>query len=366
MKITKLITLAAGFSLALSASANAQFSVSGGGSAIPGSGSGGDALVAGDGGAVYDTTMAGLEATSTVAVANAVTSITSIDIDGLAHSWMGDTQATLEDPTGVQHLIWLRPGYLNTSNFGQSGDFDGGNYSFVGDGSGAALPTTSGSGGAAAGTYNQTFDSGGTTWVSGTNGIVNTPMNSITGPAGNWTLHLYDWGGGDSGSFTGWTLNGTDAPAGNTGSAYCFGDGTGAACPCSNVGSAGEGCANSTLAGAVLTGSGDATFSSDTLAFAVAGAPASVNGLLLRAANMVALPAGDGILCATGMSHRSQIQTTSVTGTDSFTDFSGAAFNTEAFVGAATNFQYYYRDVAHGTCTATFNFSNGWTVTYLP
>ena len=365
MRISKLISIA-GLGVALSASANAQFSVSGGGSFIPSSGTGGDAAVVGDGGATYDTVQPGLEGISTVTVGVAVTSIDSIQIDGLNHTWIGDTQGTLEDPSGTEHLIWLRPGYLNTSGFGNAGDFDGGNYTFVGDGSGVDLPTTSGTGGAPAGVYNQSFTSGGTTWVSGTNGIENTPMASITGAAGNWSLHIYDWGGGDSGSFLGWTLNGTEAPAGNTGSAYCFGDGTGAACPCGANGGAGEGCANSGGTGSTLTGSGDASLGADTFTLDVAGAPAGVNGLLLRAANQIALPAGDGILCTAGQSHRSQIQTTSAAGTDSFTDFNGNTFGTVAFSGAATNFQYYYRDVAHGACTSTFNLSNAWTVTYLP
>ena len=358
MRITKLISIA-GISIGLAASANAQFSVSGGGSAIPASGTGGD------GGATYDTVMPATPAASTVSVGVAVTNISSIEIQGLAHSWMGDTQAVLEDPAGTGHLVWLRPGYLNTGNFGNSGDFDGGDYTIVGDGSGADLPTTSGSGGAAAGTYNQTFTSGGVTWVSGTNGINNTAFADITGAAGDWTLVIYDWGGGDSGAFTGWTLNG-NAVAPNTGAGYCFGDGTGAACPCGANGGAGEGCANSTGAGATLTASGDASLSGDTLSFSVAGVAGARNGLLLRAANQVALPAGDGILCAAGMSHRSQVQTTDGAGTDTFTDFNGNTFGAVAFPGAATNFQFWYRDDAHGGCSSLFNFSNAWEVTYMP
>jgi hypothetical protein len=140
---TKRIAVVATLALALTSTANGQFSESGGGSAVPSSGTGGDANAAGDAGALYDTVQAGLPGTSSVNVANAVTSITSVEIQGLAHTWCGDTQATLEDPAGVEHLLWLRPGFLNTSNFGNSGDFDGGNFTIVDDGSGADFPTNS-------------------------------------------------------------------------------------------------------------------------------------------------------------------------------------------------------------------------------
>lgn len=198
MRTLKLISILSA-SLALTASANAQFSVSGGGAAI------GDA----DGGQVYPTTMPLNPGTSCVTVPANVTSITSIEVAGLNHTWSGDLQMTLADPNGVEHLVFLRPGFLNTSNFGNSGDFTG-DYTFVESG-GAALPNSSAAGNIAPGTYNQTFDSGGTTWSSGDNGINNTPLGSITGPQGDWCVKIYDWGGGDTGGFTGWTLNGTSA-----------------------------------------------------------------------------------------------------------------------------------------------------------
>jgi hypothetical protein len=48
--------------------------------------------------------------------------------------------------------------------------------------------------------------------------------------------------------------------------AFCFGDGTGAACPCGNSGSPGHGCENSaTTGGAVLSATGQSSVSADTL-----------------------------------------------------------------------------------------------------
>lgn len=196
MRTLKLISLLS-VSVALASTANAQFSVSGGGGAIS------------DGGVTttYPGPQPGGVTTSCVAVPGNVTSITSIEVDGFFHTWAGDLQMTLGDPNGVEHLVFWRPGFLNTSNFGTSGDFLG-DYTFVESG-GSSLPTSSNGLAINPGTYNQAFNSGGSLWVSGDNGINNTPMGSITGPVGDWCLNIYDWGGGDVGSFTGWTLNGT-------------------------------------------------------------------------------------------------------------------------------------------------------------
>jgi len=199
MRLLKLMTVA-GVAAVLAASASAQFSVSGGGSPIPASGSGG--------GGTFPTVLPPTPAVSTVVVPEAVTSITSVEIADLNHTWSGDTQATLSDPNGVQHLLWLRPGQGGSgSSFGNSGDFTG-TISIVESG-GATLPI---SGDIAPGAYNQSFETGtGVTWNSGDAGIDNTALSAISGPAGTWTLSIYDWGGGDSGSFSGWTLNGNPA-----------------------------------------------------------------------------------------------------------------------------------------------------------
>ncbi len=198
MQTLKLVTLLSA-SIALATTASAQFSVSGSGFAI------GDA----DGGQVYPSTMPAAPGSSAVTVPGNVTSITSIEVDGLNHTWSGDLQMTLKDPNNVEHLVFLRPGYLNTSNFGNSGDFAG-DYRFVENG-GSNLPSSSSAGDIAPGTYNQRFDSGGTSWPNGENNINNTRLSLITGPQGDWCLKIYDWGGGDTGSIAGWTLNGVAA-----------------------------------------------------------------------------------------------------------------------------------------------------------
>jgi len=153
----------------------------------------------------------------------------------------------------------------------------------------------------------------------------------------------------------------------NTGNAYCFGDGTGATCPCANFGNAGEGCLNNTnQRGAKLTGSGNAFFSADTFQLDITGVPGAKPGILLRAINQIANPVGDGILCAAGQSARSQVQITQA-GATTYTDFQGSPFGATAFVGGqATNYQFWYRDPQFVCTGAGFNFTNGWTVTWLP
>jgi hypothetical protein len=345
MRILNLVA-AAGVTLTLAASASAQFSVSGPASLIPASGTGG--------GGTYPTTLPGTPAISTVTVSAAVVNIDSIVINDIAHTWSGDTQATLADPNGVEHLIWLRPGLSATGGFGSSGDFTG-TITMVESG-GAALPIT---GDIAPGTYNQAFDSGnGGVWNSGDAGIVNTPMSAISGPAGTWTLRIYDWASGDSGSFSGWTLNGNGGGGANTGAAYCFGDGSGAVCPCGAFGATGEGCLTTSGTGATLTGSGDANTAADSFQLDVAGAPANKPGIFFQGTNQLNNPVGDGILCSNS-NLRYAVNSTDATGAAS-----QSGFGANASAGQALNYQYWFRDPANTCGNGGFNFTNGWAVTW--
>lgn len=197
MRTLKLISLL-GVSLAVTASANAQFSVAGGGAVIGDNNSTG----------TFPTTLPAAPGESCATVPGNVTSITSIEVSGLNHTWAGDLQMTLCDPNGTEHNIFVRPGFGNTSNFGASGDFVG-DYTFVESG-GSSLPTSSGfTADVTPGTYNQSFDTGGVVWNSGDAGILNTPMSSITGPQGDWCVKIYDWGNGDTGAYGGIVINGT-------------------------------------------------------------------------------------------------------------------------------------------------------------
>ena len=152
----------------------------------------------------------------------------------------------------------------------------------------------------------------------------------------------------------------------NPGTPYCFGDGTGANCPCSAFGAAGQGCANTFGIGATLTAAGTASFSNDTLTLSIDGVPGAKPGLILRGDNQVSNPAGDGILCASGNSQRSQVQITTGAGSTTFSDFHGSPFGSVANMGSVTNFQFWYRDPANPCSGAGFNFTNGWALMYQP
>lgn len=138
------------------------------------------------------------------------------------------------------------------------------------------------------------------------------------------------------------------------GTAYCFGDGTGAFCPCAAFGGAGGGCLNTAGTGAVLAGSGAATVSADTLVLTVTGGVPNKPGLFFQGNNQIATPIGDGIICATGSVVRYDVQFFDGTGT-----VSNTGFGVNATPGSTKNYQFWYRDTGN-TCGGGFNFSNGW------
>ncbi len=161
------------------------------------------------------------------------------------------------------------------------------------------------------------------------------------------------------------TFNG----AANTGNAFCFGDGSGSPCPCGNSGALGAGCANSTSAGAVLTGIGGATFADDYFALNVSGIPPSNPGLCVKGSLQLGSgnPVGDGLLCANPQL-RSQVISANILGDVVMKDWHGQPFGTYPFaanVGSTTYYQWWYRDVANPCTGAGFNFSNAWQVDWL-
>ncbi len=159
-----------------------------------------------------------------------------------------------------------------------------------------------------------------------------------------------------------------DAGTSVSGSGYCFGDGSGTACPCGAIGPANAGCPNSQGPGAVLTGSGAAVVSSDSFQLAVSGVTGPC--LVVQGLNQVGggggNPAGEGLLCTAGASLRSQVQSP-LAGTTTFADFLGGPFGAVAFAGGqATHYQCWYRDPANTCSGGGFNFSSAWTVVWTP
>lgn len=119
-----------------------------------------------------------------------------------------------------------------------------------------------------------------------------------------------------------------------------------------------------------MTVEGVPSIFTDTFSFNITGVNGSKPCLLIRGNNQaggaMGVPAGDGLLCTTGGSQRSQVQMTDAGGTTTFSDWNGSGLGSVANAGAATNFQCWYRDPVGGPCGSGFNFSNGWTVTYIP
>lgn len=152
------------------------------------------------------------------------------------------------------------------------------------------------------------------------------------------------------------------------GSRYCFGDGSGAACPCNNHGSTGQGCQNSTGSGAALSASGSDSVSSNDLVLDITGAVGGQPGLFFQGANAVSggngLAFGDGLRCAGGNTIRLEV---------AFANGSGAVSSSSSISsgggvssGQTFRYQYWYRDPSFSPCLSGFNLSNGVEIVWAP
>jgi hypothetical protein len=152
---------------------------------------------------------------------------------------------------------------------------------------------------------------------------------------------------------------------------FCFGDGTGLACPCSNSGSSGQGCANSTGVGAVLSASGARALSADTLQLSAANIPGP--GLFFqgtaRFGGGAGITFGDGLLCAGGTITRMGV----VFPTGTTASYPGGSTPNPIHVAGAPivagdvrHYQCWYRDAASFCSSATFNLTQGLTLTWRP
>ena len=194
---SKVLIGIAGLALAGSAMAG---TISGSGGVIPASGTGG--------GSTWPA-LPPNPAVSSAVDQIGVLSVKSLTLHNLNHTWAGDLFVVLTTPDNTRVNIFHRPGSTGTS-VGASGNFVGGDYTFVDSGAAAPLPVISDPGTYTAGTYGQTFN----VWVSGTSGIFNMDLSSIgaQGP-GTWTVTIYDFAGGDVGFYDGWTLDVNFVPA---------------------------------------------------------------------------------------------------------------------------------------------------------
>jgi hypothetical protein len=154
----------------------------------------------------------------------------------------------------------------------------------------------------------------------------------------------------------------------NSGTAYCFGDGSGTTCPCGNPGAAGEGCANSSGAGGLLSSSGTNSVSVDDLLFEgsqlLPGQPALLFGGLNQVNSGAGILFGDGLRCAGGNIVRLGVRVPNASGQATWGP--GLAASAAYVSGDTRNFQGWYRDPAGSPCGTAFNLTNGISVTFQP
>ena len=160
--------------------------------------------------------------------------------------------------------------------------------------------------------------------------------------------------------------------AGDTGAptsgAFCFGDGSSTACPCANnsaVG-AGAGCLNSLGSGGLLASTGVASIAADTAVLAGSGMPNS-NALFFQGSTQIASPFGDGLRCVGGTVVRLGTKLNAA-GASQYPAAGDLAVSVRGQVTlpGVRNYQVWYRNAAAFCTAATFNLTNGYTITWNP
>jgi hypothetical protein len=149
--------------------------------------------------------------------------------------------------------------------------------------------------------------------------------------------------------------------------AFCFGDGSGTACPCGNAGVAGSGCASSAYAeGCELSAAGTPSIANDTLVLSAVRSTPSQPGIFFLANNAVnsgmGNSFGDGLRCAGGGVKRLQVRFAGGAG------FASSSVNISQAAGLVAGdlkrLQWWYRNPVGSPCGYGFNLSNGLEVTW--
>ena len=155
--------------------------------------------------------------------------------------------------------------------------------------------------------------------------------------------------------------------AGGPGASFCSGDGSGTACPCGNSASTGEGCANDTGSGALLSATGSNSLSADDLVLSTSQLTPGP-GLFFQGNNAIngsnGNAFGDGLRCAGGGVRRLEVQFAN--SANSFTTSTTISISTAgaASAGQTKRYQYWYRDSGTSPCSSLFNLSNGYEITW--
>lgn len=155
-----------------------------------------------------------------------------------------------------------------------------------------------------------------------------------------------------------------DALEGGTSGPFCFGDGSGTACPCGNNGGAQRGCASSSnvLGARLALLSGTVSTMNDTAVLGASSMPVGTACLFFQGTTQeVGTVFGDGLLCATGSITRLAVKfapsgsaTFPAAGDPSLTSAGAIPLN-----GGVRAYQVWYRDSAVFCTGATNNLTNG-------
>jgi hypothetical protein len=158
-----------------------------------------------------------------------------------------------------------------------------------------------------------------------------------------------------------------DSVEGGPWAGYCFGDGTGTACPCGNHGASGRGCANSVNPnGALLAVSGILATGNDTAVLTASGTPGTVLCVFFQGtATSAGAVFGDGLRCTGGTVSRIGSKS-AVAGSASYPGAGNAPLSTGVPSGGALRtYQAWYRNPANFCTPGTFNLTNGVRITWI-
>ncbi len=154
-----------------------------------------------------------------------------------------------------------------------------------------------------------------------------------------------------------------------SGTPFCFGDGSGTACPCGNAGAAGNGCASSVNAnGGNLAATGIASLSSDSFVLHGTGL-VNTSGLYFQGTTQVGAGAGslfgDGLRCAGGTVVRlgTKVASGGASQYPAAGDPSVSVKGAVAATGTRT-YQLWYRNAGLFCTPSTFNLTNGLSVSW--
>ena len=159
---------------------------------------------------------------------------------------------------------------------------------------------------------------------------------------------------------------------GSSGLAFCFGDGSGTACPCGNEAAVGAdaGCLNSLATGGKLVAAGAASITADTLVLSGSGMP---NGGVLyfqgtaSYASGCGVAFGDGLLCAGGSIVRLGVHFNAA-GASQYPVPGDASIASAGLISVPglRSYQAWYRDAAAFCASPTHNLTNGWWTVWAP